>query len=353
MALQHAAAFAASAPSEFGSSSTTITSDVAAARLPSASICGGGSTCGLSVVPGSEGSHALAHQTLLRFASAHLPVLVCLLIVGSGSRMLLLRQLTVHPCVTVGPTSAAATIRGSASVAACLSACQLAAPHSNSEAQLRALRLTKPACTAGMGPLDAHLLGPDALETHKVLFMAPEERILEIRSAAEDLLGDKASLTRALSGMLEVLPPGANKGAGAARVLQDLGIEPGEIMAIGDGENDVELLQLAKVSTLAAMLARCSVCSALLLECTRTIAGVVHATFVQQQSRIALLIAHTSRMSCCHSNQTMLPVQLPVAMGNASSRLKEHATVLVPSNDENGVAVAIHNLLDGAYEQYM
>lgn len=48
-----------------------------------------------------------------------------------------------------------------------------------------------------------------------------------------------------------MLPPGASKGAGVACLLKELGLEPQHLMAIGDGENDVEMLQ---ARTLASML---------------------------------------------------------------------------------------------------
>jgi HAD superfamily hydrolase (TIGR01484 family) len=69
----------------------------------------------------------------------------------------------------------------------------------------------------------------------------------EIREAAELALGGQASLTRALEGMLEVLPLGASKGSSVALVLEELGVAPEEVMALGDGENDVEMLRLAGV----------------------------------------------------------------------------------------------------------
>lgn len=39
---------------------------------------------------------------------------------------------------------------------------------------------------------------------HKLIFMAPHDKILEIRPAAEALFAGRASLTNALKGMLEV-----------------------------------------------------------------------------------------------------------------------------------------------------
>ena len=45
--------------------------------------------------------------------------------------------------------------------------------------------------------------------------------------------------------MIEILPTGCSKGAGVAALLAELGIPPERVMAIGDGENDVEMLRLA------------------------------------------------------------------------------------------------------------
>lgn len=63
----------------------------------------------------------------------------------------------------------------------------------------------------------------------------------------EEQLGDSAALTTALSGMLEVLPKGASKAAGVRVVLEKLGVAPENVLAMGDAENDVEMLKLAGV----------------------------------------------------------------------------------------------------------
>lgn len=113
---------------------------------------------------------------------------------------------------------------------------------------------------------------------YKVMFMGDDDQIRAIRPAATKALSDKASLTSALSGMLEILPIGASKGAGVKLVLEKMGINPERCMALGDGENDIEMLRLCGLS---------------------------------------------------------------VAMGNAVSKTKEVADVIAPSNDEHGVAYAI------------
>ncbi|BDA48530.1 probable sugar phosphatase YidA [Coccomyxa sp. Obi] len=98
-----------------------------------------------------------------------------------------------------------------------------------------------------VGPLRDFLNAPGAAGFQKLILMQTEERIQEIRPLAIAALGDSATLTTALPGMLEVLPPGASKGAGVACLLKELGMGPQHLMAIGDGENDVEMLQMAAV----------------------------------------------------------------------------------------------------------
>jgi hydroxymethylpyrimidine pyrophosphatase-like HAD family hydrolase len=75
------------------------------------------------------------------------------------------------------------------------------------------------------------------------------------------------------------LPLGASKGAGVAWLLDHLGMNPTGLLALGDGENDIEMLQLAAVG---------------------------------------------------------------VAMGNAGAKVKGVADAVMGSNDVDGVAQAIH-----------
>lgn len=42
----------------------------------------------------------------------------------------------------------------------------------------------------------------------------------------------------------QVLPLGCSKGSGVSLLLDRLGIDPAACMALGDGENDVEMLRL-------------------------------------------------------------------------------------------------------------
>eukprot|EP00271_Cylindrocystis_brebissonii_P021249 TRINITY_DN7481_c0_g2_i1.p1 TRINITY_DN7481_c0_g2~~TRINITY_DN7481_c0_g2_i1.p1 ORF type:complete len:148 (-),score=25.52 TRINITY_DN7481_c0_g2_i1:421-864(-) len=82
----------------------------------------------------------------------------------------------------------------------------------------------------------------------QLLLMGDDAVLAALRPRLSALLGDTAELVTALNGMLEVLPAGASKAKGVAWVLDYLGGLPAtELMAIGDGENDIEMLQMARV----------------------------------------------------------------------------------------------------------
>ena len=51
------------------------------------------------------------------------------------------------------------------------------------------------------------------------------------RPALAAQLGQRATLVAALPGMVEMLPPGASKGRGLQRLLELLGLDPGQLLA--------------------------------------------------------------------------------------------------------------------------
>ena len=81
---------------------------------------------------------------------------------------------------------------------------------------------------------------------NKLIVLAePERHTGELRPALTEHLGDAASLTMAVPTMLEVLPKGGSKGAGVQVLLERLGVDPQAVMALGDAENDLGMLELA------------------------------------------------------------------------------------------------------------
>ncbi|MFO7320922.1 MAG: HAD family hydrolase [Chloroflexota bacterium] len=123
-----------------------------------------------------------------------------------------------------------------------------------------------------------------ALPINKILLIDEPERVSEVREQLAPQVEGRATLVQALDDMLEILPFGASKGAGLKRLLDDLGIAPERVLAIGDAENDIEMLQLAGIG---------------------------------------------------------------VAVGNAMPQTKAAADFVVASNDEDGVAEAVERFVFG------
>ncbi|KAL6501997.1 hypothetical protein OROGR_027130 [Orobanche gracilis] len=86
------------------------------------------------------------------------------------------------------------------------------------------------------------------VEIQKLLFLDSSEGVAgTLRPYWEEATKDRASVVQAVPDMLEIVPHGTSKGNGVRILLDHLGVHPNEIMAIGDGENDVEMLELASL----------------------------------------------------------------------------------------------------------
>ena len=85
------------------------------------------------------------------------------------------------------------------------------------------------------------LLGGDP---HKILTIGALERVealaVAVREAALPVHAVQSEPT-----YLEFLPPGISKGSALCVVLDALGVEAGEVIAVGDGWNDVEMIEAA------------------------------------------------------------------------------------------------------------
>ena len=86
---------------------------------------------------------------------------------------------------------------------------------------------------------------------HKVLVVEDDLDFLqnEFRPKMEELASRYGcEMTRSVENMLELLPPKCSKAVGVEKLCEKLGVDPRrELLAIGDGENDVEMLQMASV----------------------------------------------------------------------------------------------------------
>lgn len=128
----------------------------------------------------------------------------------------------------------------------------------------------------------------DNTEINKLILYGQESKIAALRWQLSKQLDGQIHLTRAqVAGIVEVLPSNTSKGKGVMRVMKDLNIPPENTLAIGDGENDIEMLQA---------------------------------------------------------------VGTGVAVGNAVQALKDVAAQVVASNDKDGVAEAIEMFVTGKIE---
>lgn len=80
---------------------------------------------------------------------------------------------------------------------------------------------------------------------HKALLVDPRGDVIAYRPELEIAFRGLADITQARPDVLEVLPVGASKGAGFVRLLGDLGVKQEHALAIGDGENDIEMIKAA------------------------------------------------------------------------------------------------------------
>lgn len=98
-----------------------------------------------------------------------------------------------------------------------------------------------------VGPLQ-NMVGE--VPIHKLIAVRPGDprRINALRWQLNMQLDGKGRLVQAMiKDMVEILPPAGSKGTALRVVLKDMSIAANKVMAIGDGENDIEMLQLAGV----------------------------------------------------------------------------------------------------------
>lgn len=129
-----------------------------------------------------------------------------------------------------------------------------------------------------VGPLQNIL---DTTPVNKIIIFYPHDprRVQALRWQLSMQIDSSVRLLSAgIPDELELLPAGASKGTALKVLLKEMGIPASQVMALGDGENDVEMLELAGIG---------------------------------------------------------------IAMGNASDHVKAIANVTTKTNDEDGVAEAV------------
>ena len=102
-----------------------------------------------------------------------------------------------------------------------------------------------------VGPMVAGVVDAE-IPINKLLMFVPEEDMASTREDAELMFEGDCTITTAVPGMLEFLPLGASKGAAVAKLLKRMDVDPANVLALGDGENDVEMLELVGTSVAMA-----------------------------------------------------------------------------------------------------
>lgn len=85
---------------------------------------------------------------------------------------------------------------------------------------------------------------------HKILICDYDlEKLAQIRMQLESIAEENdATVTQAIPSMLELLPAGCSKALGVQKLCEVLGVDPStQLLALGDAENDVGMLQMASV----------------------------------------------------------------------------------------------------------
>ena len=86
----------------------------------------------------------------------------------------------------------------------------------------------------------------ETLELTKAIIIAENDRLVPVKAALEDLFGpDRLSVMFSDPTFLELMAGGVNKGRGLREICCLHGIDPERTVAMGDGWNDLDLLEAA------------------------------------------------------------------------------------------------------------
>jgi len=101
------------------------------------------------------------------------------------------------------------------------------------------------------GEPDSRVMGPMAGRAEELninkLLIGDTEDLQARRADRERRFGHKASVYQAVPEYVEIMPQGFSKGAGVGWLLERLEIAPEAMLAMGDGENDIEMLNMAGI----------------------------------------------------------------------------------------------------------
>lgn len=87
-----------------------------------------------------------------------------------------------------------------------------------------------------------------ALKLPKCLAVGPKELLIPLEAEARAQLGERIDAFRSSDFFLELVPKGIDKGAALASLLSALGLSTEALIAMGDNYNDIGMLRLAGTS---------------------------------------------------------------------------------------------------------
>lgn len=80
---------------------------------------------------------------------------------------------------------------------------------------------------------------------HKIFYTSKDYQALEsVKNRIDEVFAHEVDTTFSMSECLEVMPKGINKGSTIESLLREYNLEPEEVVAFGDGFNDLEMLSL-------------------------------------------------------------------------------------------------------------
>lgn len=87
----------------------------------------------------------------------------------------------------------------------------------------------------------------EALEPHptKLLMTGDPADMLKAENELSEILGDRMDIFRSASFFLELVPKGIDKAKSLLRLLSKINLTPADMIAFGDGYNDLSMLKLA------------------------------------------------------------------------------------------------------------
>ena len=87
----------------------------------------------------------------------------------------------------------------------------------------------------------------EALEPHptKLLMTGDPADMLKAENELSEILGDRMDIFRSAPFFLELVPKGIDKAKSLLRLLSKINLTPADMIAFGDGYNDLSMLKLA------------------------------------------------------------------------------------------------------------